>query len=238
MRFDDQILMAYADGELPALEAARVEAAMAGDPELAARVRRFRGVRMALRKVYDSVAAEPVPEHLRALLGDVATSEPLRPAQVAPVAARGPKPVTNKLSSFALAAIAAALIVGVIAGRLISAAPLVHSDAGVLRAEGALAHALDVSLSGADAGAGTRIAYSFRREDGGLCRVFAHAEQAHAFSGVACRDDKGWAAPFVANEIGLNGSAAPAVLALADTMIAGEPLDAGAEAEARAAHWR
>lgn len=71
MQFDAETLMSYVAGELSAVESKRVEAAMADDPELAARVARFRNVRRALRLVYDSVTREPVPDHLLSLLNDV-----------------------------------------------------------------------------------------------------------------------------------------------------------------------
>lgn len=71
MTFDAEMLMAYVAGELPATDTKRVEAAMAEDPDLAARVARFRNVRRALRLVYDSVTREPIPDHLMSLLNDV-----------------------------------------------------------------------------------------------------------------------------------------------------------------------
>lgn len=71
MQFDAETLMSYVAGELPAMDTKRVEAAMAEDPELAARVARFRNVRRALRLVYDSVVREPIPDHLMSLLNDV-----------------------------------------------------------------------------------------------------------------------------------------------------------------------
>lgn len=71
MSFDAESLMAYVAGELSAADAKRVEKAMADDPDLAARVARFRNVRRALRLVYDSVTREPIPDHLMSLLNDV-----------------------------------------------------------------------------------------------------------------------------------------------------------------------
>jgi anti-sigma factor RsiW len=82
MQIDDETLMAYADGHLPLMEAKRIEAAMAQDAVLAARVARFRAVRRALRAAYDDVVKEPVPDHLRALIGDLATNEPAEPQPV------------------------------------------------------------------------------------------------------------------------------------------------------------
>lgn len=121
MRIDDETLMAYADGELSALETKRVEAAMAEDSALAARVARFRSVRRALRTAYDSVAAEPVPEHLRALLGDVATHEPddfLPPSRRSDTnTSSGQR--SPKFSLWVWVAIAASLVIGALIGRLL-----------------------------------------------------------------------------------------------------------------------
>ena len=90
MRFSDEILMAFADGELSEDEAAAVRDAMAGDSDLAARVGRFRYVRQALRATYDSVAQEPIPERFCALLGEIALNEPDPPRVSPPAAASAP----------------------------------------------------------------------------------------------------------------------------------------------------
>lgn len=114
MRIDDETLMAYADGELSPLEAKRIEAAMAEDFSLAARVQRFRAVRRALKTAYDAVAAEPVPEHLRALLGDVAATEPA--ARSAPAKAQESRrpPCLGVIVGLA---IAVSLLAGFLLGR-------------------------------------------------------------------------------------------------------------------------
>lgn len=114
MRIDDERLMAYADGELPALDAKRIEAAMANDPVLAARVARFRAVRRALRTAYDDVVKEPVPDHLRALIGDLATHEPAenRPAT------QPRRAVGNRPSWWVIAvAVAGGLVAGFLLGQ-------------------------------------------------------------------------------------------------------------------------
>ncbi len=112
MRIDDETLMAYADGDLPLLEAKRIEAAMADDPVLAARVARFRAVRRALRTAYDDVVKEPVPDHLRALIGDLATNEPPPPLERAEPARGAGLPAVP---------IGTALAVGLILGLVIGA---------------------------------------------------------------------------------------------------------------------
>jgi anti-sigma factor RsiW len=59
-------LHAFIDGELPPERAAAVEAAMARDPVLAARVRDFRGDKLALIAAYGPLADAPVPAALQA----------------------------------------------------------------------------------------------------------------------------------------------------------------------------
>ena len=62
----DADLNAYVDGQLAPEQAAVVEAALARDPELAARVAEFRAQSAALRDALDPVLAEPIPDRLLA----------------------------------------------------------------------------------------------------------------------------------------------------------------------------
>lgn len=248
MQIEDETLMAYADGELTPLEAKRIEAAMAEDAALAARVARFRAVRRALRTAYDSVAAEPVPEHLRALLGDVATHEPTEPpAQVAPVVDLAAARAARSKVSFgppAWAAMAASLVIGVLAGRalLTQEGPFV-GDAGNLYAGASLAQVLDSQLASApqNTNAATRIGVTFRSHDGQICRTFV---QNSAVSGLACRDGQRWAVRVAVadHENGgayrQAGSAAPAVLTMVDSLIEGDAFDADQERAARDHGWQ
>ena len=59
-------VQAYVDGRLPPERAAGVEAAMARDPGLAARVATMREQNALLRDALDPVLAEPIPAHLLA----------------------------------------------------------------------------------------------------------------------------------------------------------------------------
>ncbi|MCC7483781.1 MAG: anti-sigma factor [Burkholderiales bacterium] len=58
-------LHAYVDGALPPARVAEVEAYLAERPEEAARVASYRGQIQALRREFDGVLDEPVPERLR-----------------------------------------------------------------------------------------------------------------------------------------------------------------------------
>src|SRR5882724_6659466 len=64
MSFSDDILMAYADGELDVKTRAQVEDAMAADPAIARRVAAHQALRKTLRAGFDKVLEEPVPERL------------------------------------------------------------------------------------------------------------------------------------------------------------------------------
>lgn len=254
MRFDDETLMAYADGELPPAEAKRVEAAMAADPSLAARVARFRNVRRALRLAYDSVTREPIPDRFRALLGDMAIKEPDRP-QSAPVAdlaaARSQseaKKTRPRFGAPAWAAIAASLVVGVLAGRALLATgdELFETRGAQIYAGADLARILDTRLAsdGDNATAATSIGISFRAKDGGYCRTFMRAEGQNGVTGLACHEREGWAvrvasaARAPSGSYQQAGSTAPAVMAMVDQLIDGEALDGEQERAARTHHWR
>jgi hypothetical protein len=243
----DEELMAYADGELSPLEAKRIEAAMAEDAALAARVARFRAVRRALRTAYDSVVSEPVPEHLRALLGDVAASEPPQPTpQVVDLGAAREQKRAARFGPPAWAAMAASLVVGVLVGRA-----LLPSDSGLFTGDGSyagdeLTRVLNTRLASADENQtdATRIGLTFQTADGDVCRTFSHTEDTHMTSGLACRDNDRWAIQVAINEIAEQGefrqagADAPAVLEAVDAMISGESFDAERERAARDRNWR
>lgn len=240
MQFDDDTLMAYADGELPAAEAERIAAAIKADPLLAARVERFRSVRRALKAAYDSVAEEPIPDRLRALLYDVEAKSP-DPKPAAPVidisAAREKR---RGFSAQTFAALAACLVGGVLLGR-ISDTPeegVLVSGRDGLRAGTELTRVLDQRLASAEenANAAIRVGLSFRSQDGQYCRTFDGA-----VAGLACRGEDAWfvhvAAPGQSSDYRQAGAETP-VMDAVDALIEGEPLDAAQEEEARGNRWR
>jgi hypothetical protein len=64
----EELLMAYADGELDgaehAADRARIEAAMRADPDVAQRIESHRALRQQLSATFDRVLDEPVPDRL------------------------------------------------------------------------------------------------------------------------------------------------------------------------------
>ncbi len=66
-KLDDEILVAYVDGELPPDEAAKVDAAVRSDSEVRDAVRVFRDSADIVKRGLDPILDEPVPENVRAL---------------------------------------------------------------------------------------------------------------------------------------------------------------------------
>ena len=64
----DRDLQAYVDGELDTERRAEVRAALQRDPTLRAIVNRYQAQRRGLRRLYDPVLNEPLPEGLEKLL--------------------------------------------------------------------------------------------------------------------------------------------------------------------------
>jgi hypothetical protein len=241
MTLDDETLMAYADGELDAAARAAVEAAMAADSALAQRVARQRELRRRLQAAFEPVLSEPLPERLLASA---------RGAD--PKAGPGPRRLRaqRRWSWPEWGAIAASLVIGVLAAALLWPAgggTSIVARNGRMFAGGALAGALSSQLASTQpADAPVQIGVSFRTGDGSYCRTFVLRER-QSLAGLACHEHGAWELRVVAqNESG--GSAGggyraaatglpPAVARTLDALIAGEPLDASAEAAARARHW-
>lgn len=234
----EEMLMAYADGELDAVGTAAVEAALADDPALARRLEGHRGLRSRLHGTYAPVAEEPVPERLLNLL----SREPAQVVDLSAVRARREAPQQGRQPLRWGGALAACLVAGVMAGMLMPRPQqgLVGAD---LAARGPLAGALDKQLaSNPDPKAAVKVGLTFRTPAEDYCRTFS----AKALAGVACREDRGWKVRMAVSQDAAAPSdfrtaasgTHPSVLAAVEQMIDGEPLDAAAEARARKAGWR
>jgi len=223
---EPEMLMAYADGELDPLNAKRVERAIAIDPALAQQVERHRALRRRIADSFAPVADEQVPDRLAGLLKSNLVDFP------------GPRtrPILTRWRE--AAALAACVVLGLVIGLKAPHGP-VSAGAGGLYASGSLAVALDDQASGAD---GTvKVAVSFRDKQGSYCRVFS----SRATDGIACRDASGWAlrrtqqgSTTQRGDYAQAGSPDPELMAAAQDMMVGEPLDAQAEEAARGAGWR
>ncbi len=239
MNLDDDTLMAYADGELDGAARAAVEAAMASDAALAERVARHHELRRRLQAAFEPVLTEPLPERLLAGARGAGSA-----ANVIPLKARA----VPRWSWPQWGAIAASLVIGVLSGALLlrrgEGGPIVAVN-GQMLAGGVLASALSNQLASAQPpDAVVQIGVSFRTRDGAYCRTFV-LQDGQALAGLACHERGSWQLQVLAqSEPGRGGayrpagsSLPPAVARTLDSLIAGEPLDAGAEAAARTGNW-
>lgn len=84
-RWTDELLMAWADGALPADEVADLEAAIERDADLANRAAAMQQTRALVQEAYDvRSTAEPVPAALRAAVEDMVARDRLRRASAPP----------------------------------------------------------------------------------------------------------------------------------------------------------
>lgn len=249
-RIDDEMLMAYVDGELTPAQAARVEAAIAADPVLADAVARQRALRQLLGATYAPILDEPVPEALTRTLRP-SLSEPgnvvSMPSRAAP-ASRAHRSMPQ-WGVPQWAAMAASLLLGVTISQWMAKPDpaRLQAEGGVLMAGADLSGALERQLASApDPAIAVAIGLSFRDAGGRYCRSFA-IESRQPLAGLACRHTDGrWQVPVVmesaaapAGELRQAATALPpALLAEVDARISGDPLDAAQERQARDAGWR
>lgn len=241
MRFSDEMLMAYADGELDLVARAEIEAAMAKDPAVARAVERHRMLGGKIRTAYDGVLEEPVPAELAALVAD---PEGARVVELASVRAAR-RIAVGRWQLPAWTAIAASMFLGLFVGLLLfrgSAGPYEETDRGLL-ARGELAEGLATELASAPGRSKVRIGVSFRNRDGDFCRSFTY-ERGAPLAGLACHSGEDWKIrvlaemPSSSGELRAAASMPMAVLHAVDVSIAGQALDAVAEEKAREAGWR
>jgi negative regulator of sigma E activity len=234
-----EMLMAYADGELDELTARRVEKAIAEDPELAAQLEADEALRAKLRSHLEPAAEEDIPEAWMAMIAEAA-EEDRKVVSLADV--REKRQARGVPRWGAGVAIAASLALGVMLGTQVSSggSSLVEKD-GMLLASAGLEQALDRQLASAQEGEEVRILASFQRDGGDYCRAFAGT----AHSGIACREAAGWrlqrllpGAEAHSAQYRQAGSAEAELMAAAQDMAKGEPLDAAQEKAARDKGWQ
>ncbi|TZF91335.1 anti-sigma factor family protein [Cognatilysobacter lacus] len=241
MTVSDQEVQAYVDGELAPPDIARVEAAIAADVLVAARVERARRLRGPGRAAFDT-APQPAPSRLEGLL--VRDARARDSADRDPGAAGASKPHASRwrIPAIALAALVAALAIG---NRLRKPETQVEWRDTRFVASAELARRLDNALAGSpDAAAPVRIELTFRDSRGRVCRSFVSG--AWHVAGLACREGGSWTLPVV-GALDASGSAAtnasstamPAeVLVAIDERMRGGAFDAVQERRARASGWR
>jgi anti-sigma-K factor RskA len=254
MTISDEMLMAYADGELDATAREAVESAMREDPQIVERVARHSALRRRVREAYSAVLSEDVPERLlRAAQGAAATERKVVNLQDARAAREHSAPYTRPLRRQwrTAGAMAASVIVGVGVGFFIwgrTVPPFARGADGALVARGQLAQALSNQLAAEQSRASSvQIGLSFLAKSGDYCRTFALSGE-QSPSGLACRHGEEWQVRAVtqgsdgvagASEYRTAGSTMPAMIReFVEAQVAGEPLDQAGERAARQRDWK
>ena len=254
----DEMLMAFADGELDDTEMARIAGAIDADPALAARVDAFLQSRALSKAALGPLLAEPVPKALEDAVrrmaetaqrsGSAGEAQPEKRADNNVLVMRRPtpaEPVAMRVGwPMALAASLTLVLAGAggyLAG-MNSPGNTAPGELAVL-SDPAVVDALNAAPSGersalADGGE-VRLVSSFRDSGGTLCREFeARPAAGPAFVSVACRaDDRGWQSRLIVALERADGGFAPAssveaVDAWMESTAAGAPLEPAAEADA------
>lgn len=243
MSITDQDIQAYVDGELPTEQAARIDAAVAADVLIAARVERERRLRVRVRGAFDPVLDERVPDRLQALLRNGAAAAAAHPQALENVVPLRRDAGVRRWRApvYALAASVAVLAVSM---WMRPATGPVELRGGALVARGELARGLDEALaSSPDAAGATRIGLTFRAADGSICRSFSHRGVG---AGLACRDDGRWGIELLSRgaaestgELRQAAAEIPAeVQAAIDARLEGDVFNAAQEQAAHRSGWR
>lgn len=242
MTYDDETLMRRVDGELPPEAGAAIDAAASADPVLAGRLDALRRLRTVLREAVP-IAPDPRDQALARLIAAGAPAKPSAASRLIEALRDAFAPRRAALwAGLAAACFVAGLSLGGLGGDG-TADGLVVGERGAI-ADPGLVRVLDTRLTadGPD-GQGRAVGLTFRDGQDRWCRTFEAGEAGVA--GLACREPDGWTlralAPSGGDTGGLRTAAAdiPApVLAAVDAAIAGDALDAPAEARARDTGWR
>ena len=243
MAISREQLMAFIDGELSAEEERRTAAEVAGDPALSAYVEEQRAVKARLAHDFASILTAPVPDRLERLILDAAPSKaPPQPALMQRIF-NFVRPAPVWISA---AALAAGVVIGIGISGLLSPAAMLQNRNGELIASGDLARLLSTQLAAdQNAAAPARVGLSFVDKAGEFCRSFQTAAGGqNAIAGIACRSGDSWNVVATAAAQPAAGTFRQAAASLPDSlrnaitgMIAGQPLNAAAERDARARNW-
>lgn len=244
LHLSDEILMAFADGELEEPTAAAVVRAMAEDATVAKRILGFQQSRRLTRSAYSTALMPDVPPELRAaVLAQVksyeAASESKAPSDIKPPQnewLRRKRPFMQMALAASITAIALAL--GYFMGWQGKPGPdglIAQLDSPLIRQE------LNRSASGKDVElpfGRLRVISSYRLPNGSLCREFRLQSSTRSAEAVACRNGE-WNATFALASAVNNAEYTPSgggdpVAAYLQSIGAGQPLVDEAEARALA----
>ena len=247
VKYDDETLMAYADGELDSAHRAEIEAAVAKDPVLKRRVEQQHALRARLAGAFSKVLDQPIPERLETAARGGATSAVTagrgNVLQFPARSARVPSPPWRAREWIAMAA---SVLLGVmLSWRLLApgASGVIEAGKDGLVARVELARALDSQLASEQGGAEpVLIGLTFKARDGAYCRSFVL--RAAQTAGLACRVGSDWQIPATDSSAVPQGEMQqaasvmpPAILRAIESRMDGAALDAEAEQSAQLSGW-
>jgi hypothetical protein len=222
--FPDEMLVAFADGELDDAEREAVERAIDADPEIAARVALFMETRDRVRGAFGrTLSARPPDRLFDAVMGARTISGATTGRLEAGVPAPFEKAANENQSAsswrpLALAASLAAIVAG-LTGYL---AGVGRNEPGsalavIASAPSALSELLTSPVEGQPAalpggGATLTIASTYRLRDGRICRAFEvrHPSSRTGAEAVGCRDGNGWSVEAALPRVLADGAFRPA----------------------------
>lgn len=242
MNYDDETLMAYADGELDDALRAEIAAAIARDPALGRRVDAHRALRAEVAGAFAPVLQQPLPDRLVDAARGSATAARTR-GNVVNFPARTMRAPSPPWRAREWLAMAASLVLGVLASWKFLAPGsdgLVAVRDGSMVARGALARALDQQLASEQAGSEPiLIGLTFATPEGHYCRSFSARKV--GTSGLACHGSGEWVIPIIdaapPGDIRTASAPSPTVMQAIEARIQGEAVDAAGEKAARDAGW-
>lgn len=253
--FDDETLMAFADGQADEITTARVTRAMAGNPVIAARVEMFRATRAKVGQSMKPLIDEPVPPGLKMSVEAMIERDAEARAQGAKqkTAEQNIIELTPRIKGrqafrtppwFAPLAASIVLMIGAAGGYVVGVnMPTQTPTEFASIQDPAIIKALSETPSGGQvdlqqSGRTLEPVLSFKLEDGTLCREYKLREaNAKGVISIACLDNDRWqthllmAAARQEDEYIPAGSAETIDAYLA-SIHAGSPLDGTAEEEA------
>jgi hypothetical protein len=241
-RYDDETLMAFADGMLDDPLLSEIADAVEKDPDLAERVAGLARARDLVRDLHAPLGDMPVPRSLAgAVAAAVAASRAADPRVVPLDRRRRPSAPVARFWPMAAAAAVAALIAGPV-GFMLAGPPAPPSALAVGQpVPTPYADALAALSSGLteDLGAAGRLRTiaTFQDASGQLCREF-EVDRTNALVAVACRADADWRVTFAVEAALADGYAPASSMAALEAYLgaidAGDPMSIEAEAAALA----
>ncbi|RXT30444.1 hypothetical protein B5P46_00430 [Rhizobium leguminosarum] len=191
--FDDETLMAFADGELDETQSHALEEALASNEALCERLAVFLDSRQLVGDALKPLIDEPVPEALLASVRRMADEARSQPPQDNVVSFR-PKQQQQTMRR-RLVPVAASLV-AIVTGVVGFALGRINPSASNSGAE--IAAVLDREVSGRDVTLSSpetvlHVVASFRDERGELCREYELKQPKSSTLTVACRQNGAWA---------------------------------------------